>query len=146
MKTIVIKTEIEQFKEQYPELYQEIFDLGYSSYRLQAELYDELYDKDKEPPYEPEPEPIAKREDSSERFYIYDSWHVVNDNAEHLDRVGYTSRMDWKRFMNNYKGWDKMYIVWNPTHKVFAVESDISVIDAYYPHLVNATHISVGPL
>ena len=43
MKTIVIKTEIEQFKEQYPELYQQIFDLGYNSYILQAELYDELY-------------------------------------------------------------------------------------------------------
>jgi len=132
MKTITIKTEIEQFKEQCPELYQQIYDLGYSAGK---------FDEHEEPPYEPEPEPIAKPEDNSERFYIWDTWQVVNDNAEHLDRVGYTSRMDWKRFMNNYKGWDKMYIAWNPTHKVFAVESDPSVIDAYYPHLVNAKNV-----
>ena len=146
MKTIVIKTEIEQFQEQYPELYQQIFDLGYNSYKLQQELYDEenpsKYDEGMD--YEPYPDPEpAKPEDDSERFCIWDTWQNVYEQAQHLVKSEYTTRMDWKMFMTNYQDHARfMYIAWNPTHKIFAVESDPSVIDVYYPHLVNATDLT----
>lgn len=153
--TFNYKTKVEQFKEQFPELYQEIYNLGYSNGYGAKYYSDDLpidyhedypdYDKDNDPSYyQPE---YAKPEDDSERYCIIAHHSVIYGKAEELENQGYKAgNRDWREFMNSYKDWEyRMYIAWNPTHKQFAVESDGSVIDERYPHLVGAIDYINGP-
>lgn len=146
METInfIYKSKVEQFKEQFPELYLEIYNVGYTDgrtteqYQYDAENpaeFDESMgpdDNDNYPQY-------AVPTDDSERFCMFGTWQEVYNKAGALDLADYKAgNKDWKVFMNSYKDWKNiMYIAWNPTHKQFAVESDASVIDECYPHLVN---------
>lgn len=141
MKTITIKTELEQFQEQYPELYQQIWTIGYDAAHnkfvddYQNNSYeDDLYDTNPwgEPQY-------AKPIDDSSRYYYSGTWQEVYNRGIKLDSAGYKAgNKDWKEFMGQYKGTDfNMYVAWNPTHKQFVVESDMGTINEYYPHLVN---------
>jgi hypothetical protein len=134
--TFIYKTKVEQFKEQFPELYQEIYDLGYAD--------GQAYGHYSEDPYEESPwedSYYAVPTDDSERFCHFGSWNTIRDKAAALENSGYKAgNRDWREFLNAYRNWDnhQMYIAWNPTHKVFAVESDPGVIDELYPDLVNA--------
>lgn len=129
--TFNYKTKVEQFKEQFPELYQEIYNLGY----IQGCGDNHYSDDNYEEPWYPEPE------DDSERFYMYSNWNTIYEKAQDLEFEGYKAgNKDWPRFMISYDGQD-MYIAWNPTHKLFAVESDDCTINELYPHLVNPTHV-----
>lgn len=134
MKTIIIKTELEQFQEQYPELYQQVFDLGYNSYLEQQELYADptnpYYNDDHYGPCLPT--------DDTKRYYAKEPWNIIYKMAEGFEEDGYKAgNRDWREFMNNYKDYNFMYIAFNPQHKLFAVESDMGTIDHLYPKLVN---------
>lgn len=152
MKTITIKTEIEQFQEQYPELYQQIFDLGYnlaiqnSKYNYDEEFpaeFDEGLNphEDDHNPFNYIPE-YAKPEDDSERFLAFGNWNDIYESAESLESNGYIAgNKNWRQFMDSYKNYSHdMYIAWNPTYKQFVVESDAGTIDELYPHLVSTNH------
>ena len=135
MKTITIKTEIEQFQEQCPELYQQIWTIGYDAAQSFLDDYqDDSYDS---PWGEPE---YAKRVDESARYYYSGTWQEVYDRALKLDSAEFKDgNRGWKEFMGEYKEFQyTMYIAWNPTHKQFVVESDMGAINEYYPHLVDA--------
>ena len=141
--TFTYKTKVEQFKEQFPELYQEIYDLGYADGQAYGHYSEDPYE---EPPYEEsswEGTHYAVPTDDSERFHMWDSWEAVNDKANELFNQGYQAgNRDWKVFIHGYKDWKQwMYIAWNPTHKLFAVESDPGVIDELYPHLVDSKDV-----
>jgi hypothetical protein len=137
--TFTYKTKVEQFKEQFPSLYAEIYQLGYmdATNTLMSSPEDDPYIDDT-PFYDNHQHAIPT--DDSERFHMWDSWEAVNDKAHELFNQGYKAgNRDWIDFMNSYKHWKQwMYIAWNPTHKLFAVESDPGVIDELYPHLVTA--------
>ena len=139
--TFNYKTKVEQFQEQFPELYQEIYNLGFMDSRHYEDNFIEYDELDNDPSYyEPE---YAKPLDDSKRYCLWDSWELVYKKAKMLEAEGYTAgNRDWKNFMQSYKTCKQlMYIAWNPTHKLFAVESDVSVIDERYPHLVNASNV-----
>jgi len=142
MKTITFtyKTKVEQFKEQFPELYQEIYNLGYADGQAYGHYSEDPYE---EYPFDDEPTAYAQPTDDSERFHMGDSWEAVNNKAKELVNQGYQAgNRDWKDFMNAYKDWKQwMYIAWNPTHKLFAVESDPGVINELYPHLVDSKNV-----
>jgi len=149
--TFIYKDKIEQFKEQFPELYLEIYNVGYTDGRAT-----EQYQYDAENPAEfdegmgpDEPNYFTKYNDNypqyaepadnSERFYSYDDWEIVYKKAQDLEFEGYKAgNTDWEKCMSMHKYRDHMFIVWNPTHKQFVVESDIGVVNELYPHLVNA--------
>ena len=140
MKTITIKTELEQFQEQCPELYQQIWTIGYDAANNEGrDYYEEYYQNDShgspwgEPTY-------ARRIDESARYYYSGIWQEVYNRALKLDSAGFKAgNRDWKEFMGQYKEFGYlMYVVWNPTHKQFAVECDMGAINEYYPHLVDA--------
>lgn len=133
MKEITIKTEIEQFQEQYPELYQQVYYLGYQN------AYNELQNNrhnDDDDDYN------CKPLDDSKRYYMYNSWFKIYEKATSLIMNGYTSYFgdgdDWKEFMNLHQDDKSIYLVWNPTHKLFAIETSHWVIDRLHPHLSNA--------
>lgn len=146
METInfIYKSKVEQFKEQFPELFMEIYDIGYIDGRTSVQ-----YQYDAENPAEfdegmGENEPsypqYAVPTDDSERFSMFGTWQEVYNKAKTLNLADYKAgNKDWRAFMDSYKSWTGkiMYIAWNPTHKQFAVESDASIIDECYPHLVN---------
>lgn len=133
--TFIYKDKVEQFKEQFPELYLEIYNVGYTDGCMEPNEPNYFTkDNDNYPQY-------AVPTDDSERFGMFGTWQEIYNKAEALDLANYKAgNRDWKVFMDNYKDWTGkiMYIAWNPTHKQFAVESDSSVIDECYPHLVNA--------
>jgi len=140
MKTITIKTEIEQFQEQCPELYQQIWTIGYEAANNEANnlLADDYQDDSYDSPWgEPK---YAIRIDASSRYYYAGTWQEVYDRALKLDSAGFKAgNRDWKEFMGQYKEFQyTMYIAWNPTHKQFVVESDMGAINEYYPNLVDA--------
>ena len=148
METInfIYKSKVEQFKEQFPELYLEIYNVGYTDgrateqYQYDAENPAE-YDEGMGPEDEPSYPQYAVPTDDSERFCMFGTWQEVYNKAQTLILADYKAgNKNWTDFMNNYSGWTGkiMYIAWNPTHKQFAVESDATVIDECYPHLVNA--------
>ncbi len=141
MKTLIIKTEIEQFQEQYPELYQQIFDLGYNSYKIQQELYEDCNPHEYcEPLY-------AEPKDTSTRYSLYDTWNNVYKKAQDLAFEGYIAgNTDWVNFMLSYQNREKMYIAWNPTHKEFAIDSDSGPIDEIYPNLTLAVPEGYTPI
>ena len=138
--TFTYKTKVEQFKEQFPELYQEIYNLGYADGQAYGHYSEDPY---VESPFYDESPAYTQPTDESERFHMWDSWEAVNDKAQELIHQGYQAgNRDWIDFMNSYKHWKQwMYIAWNPTHKLFAVESDPGVIDELYPHLVNSKDV-----
>jgi hypothetical protein len=137
MKTITIKTELEQFQEQYPELYQQIWTIGYDAAHTEGRDHYEDDSYDPSPWGEPE---YAKRVDESSRYYYSGTWQEVYNRALKLDSAEFKAgNKDWKEFMGQYKEFGySMYIAWNPTHKLFVVESDMGAINEYYPHLVDA--------
>lgn len=137
MKTIIIKTELEQFQEQYPELYNEIYSMGYMEGQMNPDL---KLDEDNNPYYYEDPANAIPTDDS-ERFCKFGSFNEIYSKAEALEKEEYKSgNRNWRMFLNGYKDFagKMLYIAWNPTHKLFAVESDWSVINQIYPHLVNA--------
>ena len=138
--TFTYKTKVEQFKEQFPLLYDEIYQLGYmdATNTLMSSPEDDLCDDYNPFNYD---RSYAVPTDDSERFCHYGSWGTIRDKASALENSGYKAgNRDWREFLNAYRDWPnhQMYIAWNPTHKVFAVESDPGVIDELYPDLVNA--------
>ena len=145
--TFTYKTKVEQFKEQFPELYQEIYSLGYKdgmdkvySDTMGADPIDsDDIGSDEYFMYEPE---YAVRADDSPRFLMDTKWEKVYDKAVSLESEGYQcGNRDWREFMSHYQhdSWRRgMIIAWNPTHKIFAVESDYGTIAEMYPHLVDA--------
>jgi len=143
MITVIIKTELEQFKEQYPVLYKQVYDLGYKDGQNhrndQEEAYRQMIEEDNDPSiYEPHPK--QKRQDDSERFCVVGDWNKIFSMATSLSDAGYTSgNRNWKVFMQSYADYGyNMLIAYNPTHKLFVVESDYGVIEEIYPHLVDA--------
>lgn len=138
--TFTYKTKVEQFKEQFPSLYAEIYQLGYmdATNTLMSSPEDDLCD-DYNNPFNYD-RSYAVPKDDSERYCLFGPWATVKDKAAALENSGYyAGNNDWRNFMQNYKDREyPMYIAWNPTHGLFAVESDPSVIDEFYPHLVNA--------
>jgi len=154
MKTITIKTELEQFQEQCPELYQQIWTIGYEAANNEANnlLADDYQDDSYDPspwddsydsPWD-EPE-YATRIDESSRYYYAGTWQEVYDRALKLDSAEFKDgNRDWKEFMGQYKESQyTMYIAWNPTHKQFVVESDMGAINEYYPNLVDAEFVAI---
>lgn len=144
--TFTYKTKVEQFKEQFPSLYAEIYQLGYmdATNTLMSSPEDDSYVDPDNPFYDNHQHAIPT--DDSERFCHFGSWNTIRDKAAALENSGYKAgNRDWREFLNAYRNWpDKqMYIAWNPTHKLFAVESDSGVIDELYPHLVNSKDLSV---
>jgi len=138
--TFTYKTKVEQFKEQFPSLYAEIYQLGYmdATNTLMSSPEDDPYIDDT-PFYDNHQHAVPT--DDSERFCHYGSWNTIRDKASALENSGYKAgNRDWREFLNIYRNWPnkQMYIAWNPTHKVFAVESDPGVIDELYPDLVDA--------
>lgn len=134
--TFTYKTKVEQFKEQFPTLYAEIYQLGYMDATKSLTGFEEQDDN----PFNCYPEYAVPRDDSK-RFCLFGSWTKITDKATELENKGYRAgNRDWRDFMDNYGNWsDKtMYIAWNPTHMLFAVESDHGVINELYPDLVNA--------
>ncbi len=143
MKTIIIKSELEQFQEQYPELYQQVFDLGVAS----VQDYDYGDDPNDYPDDYPD-EPHRKTPtDTSTRFLAKGTTDYIHLAALGLESEGYESgNRDWREFLEGYDHWKwPMYIAWNPTHKLFAVESSSSTLDEIYPHLVGATEEGYTP-
>jgi len=142
--TFIYKDKVEQFKEQFPELYLEIYNVGYTDGRATEQYqyddenpaeFDEGMGHDDDASY---PQ-YAVPTDFSERFYSYDDWEIVYKKAQDLEFEGYKAgNTDWEKCMSMHKYRDHMFIVWNPTHKQFVVESDIGVVNELYPHLVNA--------
>jgi hypothetical protein len=59
----------------------------------------------------------------------------------------YTTTQDYENFIRliNLK-WTRLFVIFNPTHKVFAVETNITVIDEYYPHLVDAEELDLNTI
>jgi hypothetical protein len=52
--------------------------------------------------------------------------------------------MNYQRFMDGYNAeWYKFFVVFNPMHREFAVETDINVINEYYPNLTNAKEVDI---
>ena len=147
MKTIIIKSELEQFQEQYPELYQQVFDLGVAS----VQDYDYGDDPNDYPDdYCPDdyPEPHRKRPtDTSTRFLTLGNNADIFDKALELESEGYKAgNRDWREFLKGYEHWKwGMYIAWNPTHKLFAIDSSNSTLDEIYPHLVGAAEEGYTP-
>lgn len=141
MKTITIKTELEQFQEQYPELYQQIWTIGYDAANNEGipNCQADSYEDDSYESYWDGPQ-YARRVDESARYYYLGTWQEIYDRALKLDSAGFKAgNKDWKEFMGHYKGTDfNMYVAWNPTHKQFVVESNMGPINEYYPHLVDA--------
>lgn len=141
MKTITIKTELEQFQEQYPELYQQIWTIGYDAAHNEGipNFEADSYEDDSYKSYWDSPQ-YARRVDESARYYYLGTWQEIYDRALKLDSAGFKAgNKDWKEFMQHYKGTDfNMYVAWNPTHKQFVVESNMGPINEYYPHLVDA--------
>ena len=138
--TFTYKTKVEQFKEQFPSLYAEIYQLGYmdATNTLMGSPEDD-YSNDDSPFYDNHLHAIPT--DDSERFCYFGSWDTIRDKAASLENSGYKAgNRNWREFMQSYRNWpnQQMYIAWNPTHKVFAVESDYGVIDELYPDLVHA--------
>lgn len=143
--TFNYKTKVEQFKKQFPLLYDEIYQIAYKeAMDNQISNNQDNYDYDDENHYyeDYEDHPDAIPTDDSERFSLSNSWEIINNKAIELQSCGYIAgNRDWVEFMESYKDCNySMYIAWNPTHKQFAVESDCSVINQYYPHLVNVEH------
>jgi hypothetical protein len=136
--TFTFKTKVEQFKEQFPELYQEIYDIGYTDGQANNQYGEDPYEGS---PWDNEAPTYAQQADNSERFHMWNTWETINNKAQELVDQGYQAgNRNWIDFMNVYKDWKQcMYIAWNPAHKLFAVESDLGVIDEFYPHLVNST-------
>lgn len=138
--TFIYKSKVEQFKEQFPSLYAEIYQLGYIEATTASMYNDEPNDDYDNNPFQDYPQ-YAVPADDSKRFCYFDSWDNVRNKAIELENQGYIAgNANWQEFMDGYKHWNehKMYIAWNPTHKQFAVESDYSVINEYYEHLVGA--------
>lgn len=151
METInfIYKSKVEQFKEQFPELYLEIYNVGYTDGKsIEQYQYDDEnpaeFDEGMGPDDNDNYPQYAVPTDDSERFGMFGTWQEVYNKAVTLADYK-AGNKDWRIFMNSYKDRSGkiMYIAWNPTHKQFAVESDASVIDEYYPHLVNAQEVNI---
>lgn len=140
--TFTYKTKVEQFKEQFPEIYDAIYQEGYDQgfrHADAAHVYadEERYDSSYDDEY-------AKPTDDSKRYCLSASQGVIYAKAKDLVSEGYNAgNVSWESFLEAYKNHDyDLYIAWNPTHKIFAVESDPGFINRLYPHLVDAVDIS----
>jgi hypothetical protein len=152
----------EELKALNPELYSKIYGIGfrdgynngYNNHEDYIDYENNCIEECEDTEYEYEESIFDNYQDEkaialdgSNRYYI----HIYADAAIKLitDLVDkeYTTTQDYKNFIRliNLKS-TKLFVVFNPTHKVFAVETNITVIDEYYPHLVDAEKLDLNTI
>jgi len=142
----MFKTKLEQFEEQHPELYKEIYNLGYEKGR--KDEFDSIYHYDIDYDHIDQDTPITqddiKPNDDTDRYYILVNKQQAFIFINKLISLGYNTTMNYQRFMDGYNAeWYKFFVVFNPMHREFAVETDINVINEYYPNLTNAKEVDI---
>ena len=82
----------------------------------------------------------AKPTDDSKRFHIFSKdKYILRTQAAYLVSKGYTcGNKHLEEFIDRYD-----FIVWNPTHKLFAVD-DLGTIHEIYSHLTNSEEVLAG--
>jgi len=147
----------EELKALNPDLYYKVYNIGFrDGYN---DDFDGCYDSICEEYYEDEEYEYkqsifddyqyekATALDGSNRYYIHTHKDAAVTFITELLEKEYTSTQNYEDFIRLYNfKWTRLFVVFNPTHKVFAVETNITVIDEYYPHLVNAEELDLDTI
>ena len=148
----MFKTKLEQFEEQHPELYKEIYNIGYEQGK--KDKFNSIYNYDVDDNYhfddnveltQYEDRYVdSQPNDDTDRYYILVNKQQAFIFINKIISLGYNTTMNYQRFMDGYNAeWYKFFVVFNPMHREFAVETDINVINEYYPNLTNAKEVDI---
>ena len=146
MENIVFKFKslIEQFEEQHPELYKQIYDKGYSDgYNAHGDM--KTFDPNDTSWLDVEDDTELKPFDNTKVFCVIKQGNIVAKlRCLQFAQDGYTSSQLWKNYIDSHDP-DMNYnffIIFNPTHKEFAIGIDIHTLELMFPRLRNSQLIT----